>query len=156
MQNVPATRPDPTGVPSGVSLLTSDPVSKLLDKASSNPQTALMIRSECEVAMRSAVGSTLPQVAMTVERLRLHYPDSRLSPQEALSVAEDWLDVLGEIPPDLLKLAYRRWIGGHEKNRGFWPTPGIFAGMVKDEMEIRRAVADRAARYLKATDEPNA
>lgn len=127
------------------SLLSKNTPRMLSELVTSQPRMVPTIRSECRAVLLGCEGAALPAFATIVERLSLHYPESRLTAGEAKLVNEDWWRLLGDVPPDLLRLAADRWLMSTAR---FFPTPGQLKASISNEIAIRNILQRRAEETL--------
>ncbi len=96
---------------------------------------------ECQAVIAAAEPAPLDAFAMAVERLALHYPESRLTPQESRMVLADWRRLLGHLPSDIMAAGVDAYVMSPAR---FFPTPGQFAALVDSPWKIRQILAKRA------------
>jgi hypothetical protein len=81
------------------------------------------------------------QFAVTLERLWLHYPEHRLSPQEQRLVIQDWRRLMGHLPADILQAAADAYVMSPAR---FAPTPGQLNALADKLWSYRKALVSRA------------
>ena len=108
------------------------------------PQRDEVVR-ECQAVIAAAQPAPLDAFAIAVERLALHYPESRLTPQESRMVLADWRRLLGHLPADIMAAGVDAYVMSPAR---FFPTPGQFAALVESPWQIRQILAKRAKNAL--------
>jgi hypothetical protein len=103
------------------------------------------VRRECQAMIRAAEPAHRNEFALLIERLALHYPENRLSAQEQKLVNEDWLRLLGHLPPDILRASVDRYVMSPAR---FFPTPGQLFALAEGAMGTREILAKRARETL--------
>ena len=107
------------------------------------PERALVL-AECRAAQLAAEPATLKQFGMEVERIDLHYPQTKLTASELLVVKRDWCRLLGHLPPDIVSAAADDCLLKHR----FRPTMAEFAAIAEPMWKWRQALSRRAAEAL--------
>ncbi|MFT4091858.1 MAG: hypothetical protein QM645_14085 [Asticcacaulis sp.] len=120
----------------------------LVEEAQAQPETCSVLLAEAKQALTQATPATLPEMAVLLHRLGLHYPERRLSEREHQLVTEDWLRDLQGLPADLIALAFTRWRSGPKC--AFFPKAGEVLALVDRERRTRIQLAERARFILHA------
>lgn len=89
--------------------------------------------------------TSLPEFAVIVERMWLHYPESRLPETERILVAEDWRRLMGHLPADILQAAADAYVMSPAR---FSPTPGQLSAVAEKAWSYRKLLAGRARETL--------
>ncbi|NEX95403.1 hypothetical protein, partial [Caulobacter sp. 17J65-9] len=103
------------------------------------------VLAECRAALAAAEPAPPAAFALTLERLALHYPESRLTPPEQTLVAKDWRRLAGHLPADVLARAADDYVLSPAR---FFPTPGQLLALAEPAFAWRRALARRARQTL--------
>ena len=102
-------------------------------------------------AAREILSSLTParadEIALTYERLALHYPNLNRTESESALTIEDWFEDLAGYPTDLIAEACRRWRRSPER---FFPTPGQLLKSVEPMLKHRQSLGRRALDFLAA------
>ena len=107
------------------------------------PERALVL-AECRAVQLAAEPATLEQFGVDVERIDLHYPQTRLSPDELLVVKRDWRRLLGHLPPDIVQAAADDCLLKHK----FRPSLAEFNAVAEPMWKWRQGLARRATEAL--------
>ena len=137
-EQLPTVAPRPEQ-PCGLSLLPK----KAARELAASPDRALVL-AECRAIQLAAEPATLEQFGVEVERIDLHYPQTRLSPDELLVVKRDWRRLLGHLPPDIVREAADECLLKHK----FRPSLAEFAAIAEPMWKWRQALARRAVEAL--------
>lgn len=100
---------------------------------------------ECRAVIMAEAPAPAEQFALIIEKLALHYPESRLSTQEHKLVVQDWRRLLGELPPDILQAAADAYVMSPAR---FFPTPGQLLAVAEKLWSYRKCLASRARETL--------
>ena len=100
--------------------------------------------AECRAVQLAAEPATLKQFGAEVERIDLHYPQTRLTADELLVVKRDWRRLLGHLPSDIVQAAADECLLKHK----FRPSVAEFNAIAEPMWKWRQALARRAAEAL--------
>jgi hypothetical protein len=103
------------------------------------------ILSECRAILAAEAPANEREFATVIERLWLHYPESKLSPAEQRLVVQDWRRLLGHLPPDILQAAADAYVMSPAR---FAPTPGQLYALAEKLWGYRQRLAARAKETL--------
>ena len=108
-----------------------------------------VVRAECNAVLTAVRPATLEQFGTHVERLALHYPESRLTPLDRSIVIRDWRRLLGHLPVDILAQAVDDYLMSPAR---FFPTPGALDVFAAPMWRWRSLLARRATSTLAALE----
>ena len=103
------------------------------------------IIAECRTVLSAEKPAEPEAFALTVERLALHYPENKLTPQERKHVLKDWRRLMGHLPADILGAAVDAYVMTAAR---FFPTPGQLDAIASPMWAYRQALARRAGETL--------
>lgn len=138
---IPPSRP-PMAAPNGAPLgLTYLPTSSAQQLAELQPSLLPALLDECRAVIRASEAAPAVDFAVQIERLALHYPESRLTRQEQGVVLKDWRRLLGHLPTDILAEAVDEYLLSPAR---FFPTPGQLDAIAGPKWRYRQLLARRA------------
>ena len=132
----------PRGEACGLNLLKKKPA-----RALAVHEDRALVLAECHAVIEAAVPASLESFGMQVERLALHYPESRLTAQERAVVIRDWRRLMGHLPFDILAEAVDEYLMSPAR---FFPTPGQLDALANPMFKFRSLLAQRARDTLLA------
>lgn len=87
------------------------------------------------------------QIAISFERLALHYPTTVRTDRESDMAMADWIEDLAEFPADLIDDACRLWRNSAER---FFPSAGQLLKPVRPILAHRQVLGRRAEQFIAA------
>lgn len=100
---------------------------------------------ECRQIIAAEQPARPDQFALILEKLSLHYPESKLTPAERKLVLQDWRRLMGDLPPDILQAAVDAYVMSPAR---FFPTPGQLYAAADKIWSYRKLLARRARETL--------
>lgn len=135
--------PTLAGTP-GLRLLRSSPA-RALAEADLDADQRAQLHATCRAIVAACQPATLADIATTLERLSLHYPQLRRTDAEARLHVRDWAEDFADYPADLIAEAARLWRNSTAER---YPTPGQLKALVAGVWKHRRRLGERAEGWL--------
>ena len=130
----------PPAVESGLKYLPKNVARQLADEPNRE-----MVLAECQAIVSAEAPAQPEQFALILEKLALHYPESKLTPSEQKLVVQDWRRLMGHLPADILQSAVDAYVMSPAR---FYPTPGQLNAIAEKLWNYRRLLAGRARETL--------
>lgn len=115
------------------------------DRLRLTPGQEALVREIADAAGRAMKPAKPAEIGRLLEALMLHYPVVKRTPEEAQSIAADWLRDLGHLPLDIVDAACTAWRRGQN---AYAPTPGHLLALAEPILIARRHLHSMAVKIL--------